>query len=207
MGSAPPLPKAHPEALLYRHGHVIGRTVASWIPQSCCPGSTSAAYSDRLYRMGVRYVKNDYNQSVGVGIDTHGAPDRNGALALSDHAAAVLSLVDEICTAYPDFIIESCCSGAMRSTLGAVRHFLPAVKQRPGGLPENAIGYHGVICLPAAGAGRRMGVPYPVAIDYRDSFRSSEEFTAGFADGRVTVHNMVSGLMGLMYLSGHIDCR
>ena len=161
---------------------------------------------DRLYRMGVRYVKNDYNQSVGVGIDTPGAPDRNGALALGDHAAAVLSLVDEICTAYPDFIIESCCSGAMRSDFGAVRHFyLQSSSDQEDYLRTPSVITGLSACLPP----ERVGVwacPYPVAIDYRDSFRSSAEFTAGFADGRVTVHNMVSGLMGLMYLSGHIDC-
>ena len=206
VGISSAFAKAHPEALLYRHGHVIGKDRCFMDFRNPAVRAHIRGVFDRLYRMGVRYVKNDYNQSVGVGIDTPGAPDRNGALALGDHAAAVLSLVDEICTAYPDFIIESCCSGAMRSDFGAVRHFyLQSSSDQEDYLRTPSVITGLSACLPP----ERVGVwacPYPVAIDYRDSFRSSAEFTAGFADGRVTVHNMVSGLMGLMYLSGHIDC-
>ena len=48
--------------------------------------------------------------------------------------------------------------------------------------------------------------PYPAPIYTRESFRPSAGFTKQFSDGRVTAYNMVNGLMGLMYLSGHIDC-
>lgn len=198
--------KAHPEALLHRNGQVIGGQRCFMDLRDPAVRTHIRAVFERLYAMGVRYVKNDYNQTVGIGIDTPGQPDKDPAQALSEHAAAVLSLVDEVCTAHSDFIIESCCSGAMRSDLGAVRHFyLQSVSDQEDYLREPSVVTGLSACLPP----ERVGVwacPYPVAIDYRESFRPSADFTSGFADGRVTVYSMVTGLMGLLYLSGHIDC-
>lgn len=204
LGSA--FAKAHPEALLCRNGKVIGGGRCFMDFRNPNVRAHIRAVFEALYAMGVRYVKNDYNQTVGIGIDTPGEPDKNPAEALSEHAAAVLSLVDEVCTAHPDFIIESCCSGAMRADYGAVRHFyLQSASDQEDYLREPSVVTGLSACLPP----ERIGVwacPYPVAIDYRESFRPSEDFTARFTDGRVTVHSMVSGMMGLMYLSGHIDC-
>ncbi len=198
--------KAHPEALLYRHGHVIGKERCFMDFRNPDVRAHIRGVFDRLYEMGVRYIKNDYNQSVGVGIDTPGKPDRNGALALGDHAAAVLSLIDEVCAAHPDLMIEGCCSGAMRADFGTVRHFYLQSNSDQEDYLRNPSVISGMsACLPP----ERVGVwacPYPAAIDGRENFRPSDAFTESFADGRVTVHNMVSGLMGLMYLSGHIDC-
>lgn len=198
--------QAHPEALLRRNGQVIGGGRCFMDFRNPDVRAHIRAVFERLYAMGIRYVKNDYNQTVGIGIDTPGEPDKNPAEALSEHAAAVLSLIDEVCTAHPDFIIESCCSGAMRSDFGSVRHFyLQSASDQEDYLRNPSVVTGLSACLPP----ERIGVwacPYPVAIDYRESFRPSEDFTARFADGRVTVHNMVTGMMGLMYLSGHIDC-
>lgn len=198
--------QAHPEALLYRNGHAIGGGRCFMDFRDPTVRAHLRGVFDRLYRMGVRYIKNDYNQTTGIGIDTPGAPDKNPAQALSEHAAAVLSLVDEVMTAYPDLLIESCCSGAMRSDLGAVRHFyLQSASDQEDYLHTPSVVTGLSACLPP----ERIGVwacPYPVAIDFRESFRPSADFTSRFADGRVTVYNMVTGLMGLMYLSGRIDC-
>ena len=198
--------KKHPEALLYRNGNAIGGDCCFMDFRNPAVRSHIRRVFDRLYAMGVRYVKNDYNHSVGIGIDTSGDPDRNPALALGEHADAVLSLIDEVCTAYPDFLIESCCSGGMRADFGAVRHFyLQSSSDQEDYLRCPSIVTGLSACLPP----ERVGVwscPYPVAIDYRETFRPSEAFTAGFTDGRETAYNMVTAMMGLMYLSGHIDC-
>lgn len=206
VGLASGFAQAHPEALLRRNGQLIGGVRCFMDFRDPVVRTHIRGVFDRLYDMGVRYIKNDYNQTVGIGIDTPNQPDKDPAEALSEHAAAVLSLIDEVCTAHPDFVIESCCSGAMRADFGAVRHFyLQSASDQEGYLRNPSVVTGLSACLPP----ERIGVwacPYPVAIDYRESFRPSEDFAAQFADGRVTVHNMVTGLMGLMYLSGHIDC-
>lgn len=206
IASASLFAQAHPEALLYRNGHVIGGTRCFLDYRNSTVRLHIRNVFDRLYKMGVRYIKNDYNQTVGIGIDTPGQPDKNPAEAMSEHSDAVMSLIDEVCELYPDLVIESCCSGAMRADLGAVRHFyLQSASDQEGYLRNPSV----VSGLSACLAPERIGVwtcPYPVEIDYRESFTPSPEFTARFADGRVTAYNMVTGLMGLMYLSGHIDC-
>lgn len=195
--------KEHPECLLNRRGNPIGgeRYLVDFRTQTVRDHILSVI--DRLYRMGVRYIKNDYNQSVGVGAD--GARE-SLADNLRDHHEAVMAFFDSLAAKYPDLLIESCCSGAMRSDFGSVRHFAcQSVSDQ-----EDCVRLPSVLsgmsaCLPPD----RIGIwayPYPVAIDHRMDFVADPAFTAQFADGRVTAYNMVSGLMGLCYLSGHIEC-
>ena len=95
----------------------------------------------------------------------------------------------------------------MRSDEGTLSHFhLQSVSDQEDYFRLPSIVSGSEVCYPP----ERCEVwtyPYPVKIDYRESFMPSPEFTARFTDGKNTVYNMVSGLAGLMYLSGRIDCE
>lgn len=192
--------KDHPGYILRRRGSAAGgRRV---LLDFRIPGVRDhiEARVEALYNMGVRYIKNDYNANTGAGIDPYGAQ------SVRDHAEAFGSFVDRLRERFPDFLIENCGSGAMRSDMETLSRFhLQSVSDQEDYFRLPSIVSGSQACIPP----ERCGVwayPYPVPIDLRSSFRPSPEFTARFADGRVTVYNCVTGLMGLMYLSGHIDC-
>ena len=155
---------------------------------------------DRLYQLGFRYIKNDYNANTGAGID----PD--GAQSVREHSRAFEKFIDSVLRAYPDLIIENCGSGAMRSDMSTLSHFhLQSVSDQEDYFRLPSIIAGSLVTIPP----ERCGVwvyPYPAPIWTRETFKPSAAFKKKFADGRVTAYNMVNGLMGLMYLSGHIDC-
>ncbi len=154
----------------------------------------------RLYGAGVRYIKNDYNSNTGPWID----PD--GPESLREHSAAFVKFIDAVRVKWPDLVLENCGSGAMRSDLGTLAAFhLQSVSDQEDYFRLPSIVSGSEACYPP----ERCGIwayPFPVPIDERETFRPSPEFTARFAGGRLTAYNMVTGLAGLMYLSGRIDC-
>lgn len=203
VGSGSRFAAAHPECILQRRGHRIGGDRCLMDFRSPVVRRHIRDAIDRLYKMGVRFIKNDYNQSIGIGPDG----DRETlADNLLDHHTAFIDFIEEMAQAYPDLLIESCCSGAMRADFGTVRHFAAqsiSDQEDYFRLPSILSGMSA--CLPP----ERIGVwafPCPVSIDDRERFVPNPTFTAQFADGRVTAFTMVTGLVGLCYLSGHIDC-
>ena len=153
-----------------------------------------------LYGMGVRFIKNDYNANTGAGID----PD--GASSLHEHTKAFYEFIDGIRSEFPDLIIENCGSGAMRSDMETLSHFhLQSVSDQEDyfRLPSIVSGSEACYLPEMCGI---WAYPYPTKIDFRETFVPTKEFADRFKDGKVTVYNMVTGLMGLMYLSGRIEC-
>ena len=47
--------------------------------------------------------------------------------------------------------------------------------------------------------------PYPTVLGKHEDFVATDEYKSERADGKETVFNLVTGLMGVMYLSGRID--
>lgn len=192
--------KEHPEYILYRHGSPVGgrRVLLDFRQKGVRDHLQSRVQC--LYDMGVRYIKNDYNANTGPGID----PD--GARSLHEHSRAFEDFIDGLRRRFPDLLIENCGSGAMRSDAGTLSHFhLQSVSDQEDYFRLPSIVSGSAACFPP----ERCGVwayPYPVKIDYRTTFEPNGVHTGRFADGKVTVYTAVTGLMGLMYLSGHIDC-
>lgn len=65
-----------PDALLMRHGKPVGKQRCFLNFRSRGVREYVLEVIDRLYGMGVRYIKNDYNQSAGVGVDSDEFPLR-----------------------------------------------------------------------------------------------------------------------------------
>lgn len=191
-------------ALLTRHGHVIGKTRGFFDfrnPEVC---EHVFGIFERLYKKGIRFIKNDYNQNIGIGVD--GACGQASPEELRRNQEAFMALIDRVHRAFPDLVIENCSSGCMRADHASERHFfMQSVSDQEyyERMPSVVQGL--VACMPPERVGI-WGYPYPVPIDLRESFVPSAEFTARFADGHNTVYNMVQTMLGCIYLSGHIDC-
>lgn len=192
--------REHPEYVLRRHGFPVGgRRVLLDIRQSGVREHLMKRIR-ALYELGVRFIKNDYNANTGVGIDPE------GALSVHEHSEAFEMFIDTVREQFPDLLLENCGSGAMRSDMGTLSHFhLQSVSDQEDYFRMPSILSGTEVCIPP----ERTGIwayPYPVNFHGQAGFKPSPEFTARFADGSVTAYNCVSGLMGLMYLSGRIDC-
>ncbi|MBP5311569.1 MAG: alpha-galactosidase [Clostridia bacterium] len=196
--------KAHPDHLLRRHGKVIGGRVGFLDFRIKAVRDHIESVFDRLYGLGVRYIKNDYNQTVGVGIDC-GSGKLSPAAELEKMTVEFRSFIDKIRQKYPNLIIENCGSGAMRSDMGTLASFhLQSVSDQEDyfRLPSIIAGLEAFI------PPERCGIwtyPYPSPIDDRMTFERGPDFTEKFSDGKNVTFNMTSGLLGLMYLSGRID--
>lgn len=154
----------------------------------------------RLYGMGIRYIKNDFNQTVGVGFDTRGICRSE---AVRRNSAAFLNFIDNIRHKYPDLIIENCGSGGLRSGHGVLKDFhIQSVSDQEIYDYFPSIAFGSTLCMPPEKAGI-WAMPYPVR--YADRYKeiTKEHFKGYSADQ--TVFNLCTGFLGAMYLSGRID--
>lgn len=150
-----------------------------------------SAKVEKLLRAGIRFIKNDYN-------DSYYAFGEEGAYNLQQNQRAFYDFVEELYGRYPDLIIENCASGAMRSDGGAMRHFAmqsfsdqddyrlyPSIVK--GSLRNILPEQLGIWCM-----------PHPVHCSGRDlNTRTRPQ--------DLIAYNFVSALAGVPYLSGRLD--
>lgn len=188
-------------SIMRRHGKLVGG--------SRCPvnflNSEVREYIegviDHLYSLGVRFIKNDYNQSGGVGFD-------HEKYCMSEimmkNSVAFLEFIDNIQTKYPDLCVESCASGAMRCDNETLSHFRvqsTTDQEFYEYYPSILSGMQAIMPPETAGV---WVYPYPVPIQKRDFFVDNAEFASKFESGAQTVFNMVTGMFGCLYMSGKI---
>ena len=201
--------KAHPEALLTRHGYPIGRYQCFMDFRQPCVREHLMNTFDNLYRMGVRFIKNDYNHYTGIGIDTQ---DGSMAEALRGHVEAFYSFVDEVIATHPGLMIENCGSGAMRCDHETLSHFhVQSTSDQEYYDRYPAIIQGMLACMPPERAGI-WAYPYPV--DFHQMPEQGDVYPImgehikamidGCQDGWQTAFNMINGMMGCLYLSGRI---
>lgn len=157
-----------------------------------------------LYDKGYRYIKNDYNQTTGIGC-TNNYDGDSPAEGLIRNNAAFLSFIDELYVEFPGLVIENCGSGGMREDNSMLRHFaLQSTSDQE--LYDNnpSIVMGSLALMPPEKAGI-WSYPYPAMIDERLTFAVTDEYRSRMADGRQTVFNMVNAMNGVLYLSGRID--
>jgi alpha-galactosidase len=157
---------------------------------------------DRLVSMGVRYIKNDYNDFIPL---ADAGPD-SGDDGLQAAMTAFYGYIDEVRARHADLILENCGSGAMREDYAVLSHFhvqstsdqeiyhqYPSVLQGSlaAVLPEQA----GIWCY-----------PYPLLFldQKRPDIVRDPGYQAAMRDGEQTIFNLVNGLCGNMVLAGHL---
>ena len=163
------------------------------------------AVFDKLYALGVRYVKNDYNQTCGIGFDgrdSYGEEIRQNALAF-------YSLADEIMAKYPDFVIENCGSGAMRTDGAIMPHFqLFSTSDQEYFYNNPSIISGTMACIQPEKCGI-WSFPYPLMYEDRANKDVASFFTGEnakrYENGEETAFNMVTSMLGIVYLSGRIE--
>lgn len=159
---------------------------------------------DRLYAMGIRYIKNDFNQTAGIGCD-----DKDSYSAgLQMETLAFLDFIDGVRSKYPDLMIETCASGGMRIDNGALRHFHLCSSSDQEFFWNNPSIVTGMLaCIQPEKCGI-WSYPYALPVEARTQPVETyfgEKNIALYKDGERTVFNMVNAMLGVLYLSGHIE--
>lgn len=155
---------------------------------------------DRLYNMGVRYIKNDYNHNLMIGCD--GAESLSQGYAI--HRRAFLRFIDEVREKYPDLILESCSSGAMRADYNFIKHMdLQSVSDQEFYYNNPSIVAGALSCIPAEHCGF-WSYPCPLKYEDRDKINAAENLQFN-CDSEETIFNMINSMLGVIYLSGHIE--
>ncbi len=156
---------------------------------------------DALYDMGVRFIKNDHNNTEYLGSTLYGECAAEG---LEKNEQAFLAFIDGIRARHPDLIIENCASGAMRSDAGTLKHFhIQSTSDQEDYLQYPSVLAGSLALMPPEKAGIWC-YPYPLCFDDRQNLELTEAQITQFADGEQTVFNVVSGFMGNLYLSGKL---
>lgn len=157
---------------------------------------------DALYSMGVRYIKNDHNNSEEVGAENFGESDGE---CLENNGQAFIRFIDSLKSKYPDLIIENCGGGAKRSDWGTLKHFaIQSTSDQENYLKNPSIISGSLALMPPEKAGIWC-YPYPVGFAKRIKNHLSLSEKKKMADGVQTSFNVVNGFMGATYLSGRID--
>ena len=194
--------KEKKDSLMQRKGAVIARHRPKWNMQSKEVRDWLMECIDRVYQAGVRYIKNDHNSDERIGTDFAGASPAEG---VKKNEEAFLSFIDEVREKYPDMLIENCGAGAMRDDYGTLRHFhlQSTTDQEDYRLyPSILVGESAYLLPEKAGI---WGYPYPLLYKNMFTKKIPQEELEGHKDGRETVFNMVTAMMGYMYLSGRIE--
>ena len=157
---------------------------------------------DEMYRMGVRYIKNDHNNGEGIGATLYGESPAEGLIRNGD---ALLRLIDSLYEKYPDLIVENCAGGAKRSDWGTLKHFhIQSTSDQEDYVKYTSIIAGSLALMPPEKAGIWC-YPYPLCFDQRNLDDIPQEKKEEWKDGKQTIFNVVNGMMGAMYLSGRID--
>lgn len=157
----------------------------------------------RIYAMGIRYIKNDYNGHPGCGVDWKGASPYAG---LEQHCRAVQSFYRAVRKEFPDLILENCASGAMRADGHMMENFdTQSISdcEEYDKMPSIINGAE--LCL----LPEQISVwayPYPrVFWEMNGDDYLTPAYISERSDGEETIFNIINGMMGNMLLSGKID--
>lgn len=158
-----------------------------------------------FYQCGIRYIKNDYNHSLGIGCDNNNLSSTG--LGIVENTRAFYQFIDRVTKEMPDLVIENCGSGAMRCDFGTLEHFhLQSVSDQEHYLNNPSILYGVQKCILPEKCGI-WAYPYPLIFDNRDSvdYLCDEEYQKSMMDGEQTIYNMALVMFGVPILSGHIE--
>ncbi|MBQ8509108.1 MAG: alpha-galactosidase [Clostridia bacterium] len=193
------------DAVLRRYGRPVGHGSRTFYNFGC--EAVRKYLIERIaeyYDMGYRFIKNDYNQSSGIGSTNNGGGDSpaEGQIRAADDFT---SFIEELYERFPGLVIENCGSGALRDDNKMLRRFsLQSTSDQE--LYENnpSIVMGSMAQMPPEKAGI-WSYPYPTVLGEHMNFTVTDEYAARMVDGRQTAFNLVNAMPGLLYLSGRID--
>ncbi len=191
------------DVLLKRNGRIIAHHRPKFNMRSEKLKKWLMERIDAMYRLGIRYIKNDHNNHERLGTNILGESPAEG---LKRNTEAFYQFIDDIRRRYPDLIIENCGSGGMRADCGTVSHFhLHSTSDQENYrlYPSIAVGTMAYLLPEKAGI---WSYPNPLSYKYIETMQIPETvMQEQQKNGRQTIFNMVTSMMGYMYLSGRID--
>lgn len=163
---------------------------------------------EALYKIGFRFIKNDYNASIGIGATNNydGDSPAEGAIV---SANAFYDFIDGLYKKFPGLILENCGSGALRCDNKMLRRcFLQSTSDQEFYYNNPSIVMGSMAVMPPEKAGI-WSYPYPAMYPYVNGeyvpFAPDGEYYDRMKDGKETVFNMVTAMTGYLYLSGRIE--
>lgn len=194
-----------PDAVLRRGTKIVER-YRSYVNFKC--KEVTDYLLDRIryfYQCGIRYIKNDYNHSLGIGCDNN--VQGSTGMGIVENTRAFYKFINRVTEEMPDLIIENCGSGAMRCDFGTLKNFhLQSISDQEHYLNNPSIVQGIQKCIVPEKCGI-WAYPYPLIFDKRDSLDSlcDEEYQRTMSDGEQTIYNMALIMFGVPILSGHIE--
>ena len=205
VGGTAELFRTEPDAVIRRYGNPVGRDgnyFYNFGNKKVCEYLTSIV--GKFYDMGYRYIKNDFNKSAGIGCTNNYGGD-SPAEGLIRNADDFYRFIESLYEKFPGLVIENCGSGALRSDNKTLRRFtLQSTSDQEIYVNNPSILIGSSVVMPPEKAGLWV-YPYPTTFENHKTFAITPEYIAERADGKETVFNLVTGLMGVFYLSGRID--
>lgn len=107
--------KLSEDCVLKRYDEIVGKTRAFYNFKSKEVTDYLFEKVKYLYDMGFRFIKNDYNQSTGIGCTNNRERYSSPAEGLIQNTNAFYAFIDRLYQSFPDLIVENCGSGAMRA--------------------------------------------------------------------------------------------
>ena len=160
---------------------------------------------DRVYKMGVRYIKNDYNFSTGIGVG-NSAAEYNENERIRDRA--ICDFIDELYKRYPDIIIENCGSGGMREDNGTLSHYhLQSTSDQEIYYNNASISASSNAIMPPEKAANWANPYFLNESEYEafDNGENTDYLIDRNLDGEATIFSMINGMIGVPLISGRID--
>lgn len=198
-------PKTNKAATLMRNGEVLSKPMGFYDLTNVDVYKYLMSAVDKAYKCGMRYIKNDYNNSTGIGYgNTCDDFSHNNRKAFE----AICRFIDEIYEKYPDMIIENCGSGAMRADNGTLSHFhLQSTSDQEMFYSYASIAASAMSLMPPEKAGN-WAYPYFLGEDEYEDFDGGAEtefLIERNLSGEKSIFSMINGMLGVMYMSGRID--
>lgn len=195
------------EKMLKRNGTVISKTRGFYDMTDEEVREHLFSDVERVYNMGMRFIKNDYNYSTGIGVGDGDYNENN-----KRQMEAVYSFIDELYRRFPGLTVENCGSGAMRSDNGTLSHFnIQSTSDQERYYHYASIGAGSLALMPPEKAGIWV---YPYAsypwendklVDGKDVEATLKTLLEREGNPETVIYAMVNGMLGNMYLSGRLD--
>ena len=192
------------DCILKRYDAIIGKTRAFYNFNSKAVKDYLFGRVKYIYDQGFRFIKNDYNQSVGIGC-TNNYDGDSPAEGMIQNTNAFYAFIDLLYGSFPGLMIENCGSGALRDDNKIMRlGVLQSISDQEFYFNTLSIMMGSLAVMPPEKAGI-WSYPYPALFGKSEEILKSQEYISRMSDGYETSFNMITSMFGAMYLSGRID--
>lgn len=160
---------------------------------------------ERVYKLGMRYIKNDYNYSTGIGVGVS-IGEYNKTERIRDKAIG--DFIDEVYRRYPDIIIENCGSGAMRADNGTLSHFhLQSTSDQELYYNYASVAAASNSLMPPEKAANWVETYFLGEEEYEefDKGENTDYLIERNKSGEATVFSMINGIVGVPLVTGRVD--